>query len=141
MKKTFDKAEIAQRIQDIRKHLNMKSKHFAESLGVSGPSQSELENGKYLPNFEYIANLMIVFNVNLYYLFFGEGKMFEETPQNADIMELEKLAESNKDIGTFLYYFERSNIIRYYILSEFSSKFRMEQKLIEQEAAEYSKQS
>ena len=140
MNRLFDKGAIAGRIQEIRGALEMRGKDFAEKLGVSGPSQSEIEGGKYLPNFEYIVSLVQVFQVNLYYLMFGEGEMFAKMPEGYDLREMEKLSEGNKDVKKFLYYFVRSTIARYHVLLEFNTKYREARHAIEQEVEEYNKE-
>ena len=129
----------ASRIKQIRKTLNIKGKDFAARLNISGPSLSELENGKYYPNFEFIYNISREYNVNLYYLLFGEGNMFIEPGKRADINKLEELAGNNEVIRRFLYYFERSEIIRYHILGQFKIMLMTEKDLIEKEVTEFKK--
>ena len=61
-----NKTIVGNRIRQIRKSLNLKGKEFAPRLNISGPSLSELEKGKYYPNFEVLTNICREFNVNLY---------------------------------------------------------------------------
>lgn len=108
--------KVSQRIKKIRKALNLKQKDFAQRLGISGGSLSEVEKGKYPPNFEFLRKLSRDYNVNLYYIFFGEGDMFLEPGQGYS-KKLDGLAAKNEDLRKFLYYFEQSAIFRYIILS------------------------
>jgi transcriptional regulator with XRE-family HTH domain len=133
------KETISDRIKKIRNMLNIKGKDFAPRLKISGPSLSEIENGKYYPNFEFIYNIVREFNVNLYYLIFGEGNMFIEPGKRTDMGILEELVSNNKNIRRFIYYFERSEIIRYFILSEFKQKLLMDKELIEKDLVEFEK--
>ncbi|UCH95190.1 MAG: helix-turn-helix transcriptional regulator [Candidatus Aminicenantes bacterium] len=133
----INKETIANRIKKIRKTLNIKGKDFAPRIKISGPSLSEIENGKYYPNFEFIYNIVHEFNVNLYYLFFGEGNMFIEPGKRSDMSILEELAGNIGEIRRFIYYFERSEIIRYFLLSQFKSKLMSDKELVEKELEEF----
>lgn len=128
--------DIAARIKDIRASLKMKSKDLAKRLGISASSLSEIEKGKYYPNFEFISKIGRLFKVNLYYLVYGEGKMFLESDRSSYLLDLEKLADNNPDIKRFLEYFLKSAIIRYYLLKEFNTKITVEKDLIEKELKE-----
>jgi transcriptional regulator with XRE-family HTH domain len=134
-----NKDTVGYRIKQIRKSLNIKGKDFAPRIKISGPSLSEIEKGKYYPNFEFMANIAREFNVNLYYLVFGEGEMFIEPGKHTDYGILEELLSSSSSIRKFLYYFERSEIVRFFILSEFKQKLMLEKDIIEKEIAEFEK--
>jgi transcriptional regulator with XRE-family HTH domain len=134
------KDTIASRVKKIRQTLGIKGKDFAPRLKISGPSLSEIENGKYHPNFEFIYNIVREFNVNLYYLIFGEGNMFIDPGKRTDMGILEELFSTSGNIRRFIYYFERSEIIRYFILSEFKQKLIRDKKMIEKEIEEFEKE-
>ena len=134
-----NKDTVGYRIKQIRKALNVKGKDFAPRIKISGPSLSEIEKGKYYPNFEFMVNIAREFNVNLYYLVFGEGEMFIEPGKHTDFGILEELVSSSSSIQKFLYYFERSEIIRFFILSQFKQKLMMEKEMIDKEIAEFEK--
>jgi transcriptional regulator with XRE-family HTH domain len=82
---------------------------------VSVSSLSDVENGKYPPNFELIRNLVVEFKVNKDYLLFGEGEMFIK-PRIDLFLGLEDLASRNEGVRKFLYYFEKSAIFRYKVM-------------------------
>jgi transcriptional regulator with XRE-family HTH domain len=126
---------IASRIRAIRESLNLTQKQLARRLNVSGPTLSEFENGNHQPNFEFIYNIHREFYVNLYYLLYGEGEMFEERGGPLS-QRLERLCKQNKDVTRLLEYFERSTVIRYYLLSQFKGKMLLEKELIEKEMVE-----
>jgi transcriptional regulator with XRE-family HTH domain len=130
---------VGYRIKQIRKALNIKGKDFAPRIKISGPSLSEVEKGKYYPNFEFIVNLAREFNVNLYYLVFGEGEMFTKPGNQTDMLLLEELAGNSSHIRDFIYYFERSDIIRFFILSQFKHKLMLDRDMIEKEISEFEK--
>ena len=134
-----DKNTVGYRVKQIRKALNIKGKDFAPRIKISGPSLSEIEKGKYYPNFEFMVNIAREFNVNLYYLMLGEGDMFIEPGKYTNFGILEELLRNSSHIRNFLYYFERSDIIRFYILSQFKQKLMLDKEMIEKEIAEFEK--
>ena len=126
---------IASRIRAVRESLDLTQKQLAQRLNISGPTLSEFENGKLPPNFDFIYNIYREFNVNLYYLLYGEGEMFEERGGPLSL-RLERLCKQNKDAARLLEYFERSTVIRYYLLSQFKAKMLLEKELVEKEILE-----
>ena len=133
MKDSPVKETIAARIKHIRKTLKIKGKDFASRIGISGPSLSEVEKGKYYPNFEFIYHMAREYNVNLYYIIYGQGEMFLDPGKQTELRELEELADNSDDVRRFLKYFQESEIIRYHMLSQFKSKITLEKELIEKE--------
>jgi transcriptional regulator with XRE-family HTH domain len=136
-----NKDTVGYRIKQIRKALNIKGKDFAPRIKISGPSLSEIEKGKYYPNFEFMVNIAREFNVNLYYLVLGEGEMFIEPGKYIDFGILEELVSSSSSIRKFLYYFERSEIVRFFILGQFKQKLLLEKDIIEKDISEFDKDS
>ena len=124
--------DIAFRLKFIREKLGLKQKDFAKKLNVSGPTLSDLEKGKYKPGHELFYNISKDFNVNLYYLLFGEGEMFV-SPAGEIAGKIERLAEENGEVKKFLWYFERSKIFRFRILSYFNAILIDEKGSIEKE--------
>ena len=110
--------DIASRVTEIRKVLKLKQKDFAARLGISGPSISEIEKGKYKPNFDFLYNASREFNVNLYYLLFGEGEMFLD-PTSSITSRADDFPMDNEDVRTFFHYFKRSRAVQYSILAYF----------------------
>lgn len=108
---------IGERITAIRKRLNLPQSAFARELGVSNGSVSMMETGKNQPRFELIYNLAKKYNLNFYYLLFGQGDMF--LPYNFDPgFEDKKYGlESETWLRKFFYYFNESEIFRYWVMS------------------------
>jgi hypothetical protein len=73
--------------------------------------------------------------VSLYYLLYGEGEMFEERGGPLS-KRLEVLSKSNSDVGLLLEYFEKSTVVRYYLLSKFKTMMLLEGAIIEKELEE-----
>jgi transcriptional regulator with XRE-family HTH domain len=124
------------RIKKIRKELNLKQKDFAARLNMSSPSLSEIETGKYKPGYDFLISISKEFNVNLYYVLFGEGDMFID-PILSSYRHVKNFAVNIEDVHDFLYYFERSSILQYFILNQFKTKMVMEKKPILKEIEEY----
>jgi transcriptional regulator with XRE-family HTH domain len=127
-----EKDDIAFRLKLIREKLGLKQKDFAEKLNVSGPTLSDLEKGKYKPRYELFYHISKEYNVNLNYLLFGEGEMFV-SPAGEIAGRIEKLAEENGEVKKFLWFFDRSKIFRFRILSYFNAILIDEKESIEKE--------
>ncbi|MCX6578620.1 MAG: helix-turn-helix transcriptional regulator [Candidatus Aminicenantes bacterium] len=128
--------EVGTRIKQIRTALHFQQKEFAVRVGVSGPTLSEIENGKYKPGFDFLEKLSQDFEVNLHYVFFGEGEMFLG-PGRRYIEKIRSRGASPEDLRKFSWYFERSSIMHYHILSAFNSKLVEDKTNIEKEVGEY----
>lgn len=109
---------FADRLKGIRKSLRFKQKEFAERLKISGPALSEIEGGKYKPGHDFFIKISKEFNVNLYYLLFGEGDMFLD-PMASYIRRVNKFAVNTPDVREFFHYFEHSSLLQYLILAHF----------------------
>lgn len=120
------------RVRQVRQRLMMKQKEFASSLGISKPAMSEIENGKYKPGHDFLYNIVKTHKVNLYYLIFGEGEMFLESL--SVFSGLSTHFASNPEIKHFLWYFERSPILRHFILGHYRRYMNDERENIERDA-------
>ena len=132
--------DIAVRLTEIRQALKFKQKEFAERLNISAPSLSEIEGGKYKPNFDFMAKLVKEFKVNLYYLFFGEGEMFID-PAAFYINKVKDFTIDTEDMRKFFFYFHRSPVLRYLMLAQFRISLLKEKEDIENDLLEYEKNS
>ena len=63
--------------------------------------------------------------------------MFIKPGQHTDMLLLEELAGNSSHIRDFIYYFERSDIIRFFILSQFKHKLMLDKEMIEREISEF----
>ncbi len=128
--------DIGYRIKQVRLELKLKQQEFAEKLDMSGPSLSEIETGKTNPGIDLLVKLHKDFNVNLYYVLFGEGSMFED-PLISDLRQLERYAVNLEDVREFLYNFKRSSIIQYFILNQYKKQMVLDEEAILKELGEY----
>jgi len=127
--------ESGERIRQIRKKLNLKQKDFAERLNIAGPSLSEIETGKFKPGHDLLVKLTKEFNVNLYYVLFGEGDMFID-PIFSSYNRTRRYAVNVDDVRDFLYHFERSPMLQYFILSQYQAKMLSEKDLTKRQIGE-----
>ncbi len=113
--------EVGNRIKNIRTELKLKGIEFAEKLGISAPKLSDLENGKTKPGFDLSVKFKETFNVNLDYLLLGEGPIFSDSSRSPNLTLNNTLLRSD-ELEDFLYYFENSSIVQYFIMNEFRKK-------------------
>ena len=126
-----DDETFGSRLRKIRQNLNLKQKEFAAGLGISSPALSEIENGKYKPGHDFIYNIVKSYKVNLYYLIFGEGEMFLE-PLSIGA-GLSRHSGIKPEMKRFIWYFERSPIVQYFILGQFRRYINEERDAIERD--------
>jgi len=127
--------DFVKRLKSIRESLNLRQKDFANRLGISAASYSEIETGKYRPNYEFIYNICDHFKVNLYYLLFGKGDMFFD-PNRLIGAGIGKVMVDKEEMDRFLWYFSRSPIVQYLTLANFRSVLRKDKEAIDQEISE-----
>jgi transcriptional regulator with XRE-family HTH domain len=128
-------AEIGCRIKQTRIALNLKQKDFAEELDISVSSLSEIETGKCKAGIEFLANLSKKFNVNLHFVYFGEGDMFI-SPTASSYQRAPNFAVNLEDVRDFLFHFERSAILQYFIMSQYKIRMMIDGVLILREIEE-----
>jgi transcriptional regulator with XRE-family HTH domain len=71
-----NKELIGKCIRNIREHLGMKQKELAQTLDIASGYLSEIEAGKKNPGIDVVEKLHSLYNVNISYLFTGEGGLF-----------------------------------------------------------------
>ena len=98
------------RVKAIRENLRLKQKEFAAKLELSESYICQIEKGKANPTFEFFYKLVSRVNVNMNYLFYGEGEMFclgKPTTENES--EIPEAIESTED---FQWFMEHSSYFR-----------------------------
>lgn len=133
---TPEKSDFASRVKHVRKTLNIKQKDFATRLGISGASLSDIEKGKSKPGHDFFYRIYKEFNVNLYYLLFAEGDMFIN-PLRLHNLESSDFAVASDDAHEFLWYFQRSKILQYFMLGHYHTVMQMNRESIENEIERY----
>lgn len=131
-----EESDLTKRLKEIRKALQINQRDFAERLGISGPSISEIEKGKYKPNFDFLYELAKEFKVNLYYLMFGEGDMF--IGEKPITVNNDSYITQSK-VNHLFHYFERSPQVQLALMSAFNRVLSEDRELINEELAAYEK--
>ncbi|MCP5053468.1 MAG: helix-turn-helix transcriptional regulator [bacterium] len=117
-----ENAIVASRLKAIREALGFKQKEFAARLGISIANVSDMENGKYKPRFDVISRLGVRFNVNIWYLIFGEGDMFGGSGgggTSPDRIDFNSDFINKEEVKSFLRHLKQSPLVEYSILYSF----------------------
>jgi transcriptional regulator with XRE-family HTH domain len=113
-----DIKQIAERMKAIRNALNLLQKDLAKELEISPANLSEIESGAAGPRYEVLYNLTKKYNVNIYYLLHGKGKMFVCDNIESRI-DPAIYGEDTEFLKEFLKYFKESSLVRYEMMSFF----------------------
>lgn len=91
---------IGQRINTLRKELNLSMKKFASRIGLTDGSIAHIEKGVNNPSERTLKLICSEFNVNYAWLTEGQGEMFIEIPDNIldRLIKEYDLEEDNKPI-------------------------------------------
>jgi transcriptional regulator with XRE-family HTH domain len=109
---------VGGRVLLIRNSLRLNQRDFAKSLGTANPTISGIETGKIKPNFDFLAQLVSVYNVNPYYVLIGRGEKFKSSTKDTEqgIVLQEKFDSSIKE---FLSVFTMSEFVRHTIMGQY----------------------
>ncbi len=83
----YNKYEIGQRIRKLRISLDFSQMQFAESIDISVPFLSEIENGKKSMSQEILHRICSIHQVSADYLLFG----YEVNTDSQIMVELEQI--------------------------------------------------
>ncbi len=70
------------RLIEVRNACGMSGYSFAKKLNIPQPTYLRYETGEQKPSAKLIEALVLIFNVNVYWLFTGEGRMFAAPDEN-----------------------------------------------------------
>jgi transcriptional regulator with XRE-family HTH domain len=87
-------------------------------LEITSQHLSDIEKGKTKPCHDFFYYIVKSYNVNLYYLLFGQGEMFGVGGGAIEIADKE-IKTGDKKIDDFLYYFFNSHMAQSYLLFHF----------------------
>lgn len=128
------KYKVGERIRSIRETLNLMQKDFAQKLGISPPTLSDLETGKSKPSFDVLVKLSEQFKINLYYVVFGKGDMFENPILEFLInIKEDDMAVKTKDVKKFLEHFGKSRRLQYQIMNQYEEKILDSRRKVQKE--------
>ena len=70
-----------ERVNEVRKSLNMTLESFGKKLGVGKTAISKIEKGERGLTDQMAASICRTYHVNYDYLMYGDGEMFDDLPQ------------------------------------------------------------
>ena len=73
---------IAQNLAIVRKNINSNAASFAKEVGIPYTTFIKYEREERKPSYELLEYLVDVYNVNLNYIFSGQGQMFIKPDDN-----------------------------------------------------------
>ncbi|UCH94932.1 MAG: helix-turn-helix transcriptional regulator [Candidatus Aminicenantes bacterium] len=117
---------FGQRLRAVRKHLKLRQEDFVKGVKISTTHLSDIEKGKTKPCHDFFYNIVKSYNVNLYYLLFGEGDMFVGSLDEI-VTDGKRIKTGNKNIDEFLYHFFNSRMVQSYVLFHFWKLYEDEQ--------------
>ena len=124
--------EIGERVQWVRKKLNLLQKDFAKALDISNASLSEIESGNAKPRFELIYNITKKYKININYLLHGKGEML--LPDEIERQSGIAIDPGHRDFfSEFLYYFNGSPLVRTAMMNYFRVYLLEKEKLIKKD--------
>ena len=145
--------KVAARVKEIRRQLGLSQAEFGRRLGCTGASVSEIEKGRYKPNFDLISGMVEQFDVNIFYLLFGLGEVFKDgsppplIPRPAS-KEVEMpgfffpesaLKVDKEEFKRFHSYLEGSSIVQYKLLAYFQEQLERNGPTITKQKNSYQK--
>ncbi|MCK4762774.1 MAG: helix-turn-helix transcriptional regulator [Candidatus Aminicenantes bacterium] len=126
------KNELGSRIKEARKALNLMQKDFAETLAISAPALSDIETGKNWPGLEILEKMVKKYNIDIYYVLFGEGDMFID-PVFFSFRNFNEMGVRGEDVRDFLEYFAKSRLVQFAVMQAFRELLFAKKDLIESE--------
>lgn len=116
--------EIGARIKNIRIELRINQKEMAENLNIANTYLSEIESGKRNPGYIFFYKLYKTFNINLNYLFTGEGEMlYPAKPEKH--RQGKTFVEDIKTIDDLVWYMKHSQMFFHQVMG-FAFKFKFD---------------
>jgi len=132
--------EIGQRLKLVRKSLALRQKEFAQKVNISVTTLSDMETGKSRAGFDFLYNIVKTFNVNLYYIFFEKGEMFNDN-KNYSINDASICDNNDEDLQELLWYLSHSKYVKFNILAWFRKFYNQEEVAIKQDLEKGEKKS
>ena len=121
--------EFGARVKAVRLHLKLMQKDFAADLDISATSLSDVEKGKFKPSIELLMGMCEKYQVNLYYILFGDDSMFL-SPIQRKADRVSQFAVNIRDVGDFLNHFEQSDILQYRVMDMYKTMVKNDKESI-----------
>ena len=98
--------DFGKRIKKVRTMLGLTQKQLGEGLNLSHSFISDVESGKSKACYDFFYNISNTYNVNLYYLVYGEGEVFGKagTVSSLEDQEVGKPVEKAEELIWYIYH-------------------------------------
>ncbi len=117
-------ADMGARLKQIRSSLGFTGRQFAEAMGMSSSTLSGIETGSVGTTVDFFLKLQARYRVNLNYLFSGIGPMHlrdeEKKEKKRSLRDEREPGDKLETIDDIVWFMERSDIFRHYILASSS---------------------
>jgi transcriptional regulator with XRE-family HTH domain len=122
---------FGRRVRSIREAMRLKQNEFAAGLDLSEGYICKIEKGKGNPTYEFFFKLVSKYNVNLDYLFYGEGDLFFQGKKAVE--ENKERFDSSDGMDELMWLLEHSELFKRSILSEANKILYGNRKRIEED--------
>jgi transcriptional regulator with XRE-family HTH domain len=128
MKQLPNKKIIGTRFKILREKIGLSQTELAEKFNVSASTICGIEKGQVYPPFKVIFGLCLFYNVNMFYIFNGNGSMFME--ENPVPRCMSSIPDDQLDfLKNFLDLYEKSELVRFSFQAYFK-KYKLENKAL-----------
>jgi DNA-binding XRE family transcriptional regulator len=128
MKQIPDKKIIGARFKAIREKIALSQTDLAKKLQVSNATICGIEKGQVYPPFKVIFGLCLIYKVNIFYIFNGNGDMFME--ENLIPACMGHITDDQLDfLRNFLNLYEKSELVRFSFQAYFK-KYQLENRAL-----------
>jgi len=140
--KENDQIAIGKRIKAIRERLGFTQPVFASHLNVSGPTVSDVELGKTRVGTEMLFNMAVKFNIDIYYVLFGEGEPFRSKIKSLhSLLEERYFGDWTEDILEMIYHMKMSKMYLSGILNYSKQYYYRNRDIITEEEKDFLEKS
>ncbi len=131
-------------VKEIRSYFEMNQDEFSARLNISKTNLCEIETGKTKPGSDFFYKIHRAFDVNLNYLFTGQGDMFLESGEEKELVPRKKydleeyfarnpFGEFTEDMKEILWFLERSRLARGAIISSAKKYLFQNQRFVQKD--------
>jgi len=76
---------VHERLRDLRKSHGLTQEQFGQKIGAKQGNVADWERGRSSPSLETMNQIVKIYNINLHWLFTGEGKMHIQSQQEQEL--------------------------------------------------------
>jgi DNA-binding XRE family transcriptional regulator len=128
----IDVKPIGLRLKKARETLSLTQVQLGEKIGLSKTTICDYEVGKTPPGFDFLFNLSHMFDINLEYIFTGEGPIFKDKSQLLNRPPGEKIfGDYDREVAEILDYMKKSQMVLIAVVTMAMEYIEKNKKLID----------